>query len=808
MAWGNQQNLINGRGYYNTYIEFRVTQQSEDSAYVQWKYSTYFSGNYAGTIVHRSWGGDFRAYSTGWYGDSGWLNHGWVKYGSTVTKECSAWYTGNSGHFYKSTCRASFRPGAPTWQPKAVTNARNTRNSQTQNTVTWTNNKTAARPYGGIYVDRSVDGGEFSLLADVGGNSTSYVDKTTRPNHTYRYRVIPHNGAGNAPSHAYTGTTRNPPTAPSAPSNAVNTRNSDSKNTVTWKNNTSGEAPYKQVRIERSTDGGAFSQIASVGGGVTSYVDSGTSANHSYRYRVRAYNESGYSGYSTTGTTYNTPSAPGKPTGHRTGDTSVTLSIPNTANTATATEIQRSKDRSSWTTIATTSGKATSYGDNPGGGTFYYRARNKRGSLVSAWSASSEAVVTICAPAAPTLLAPASGQVVRVSEASIALSWKHNPIDGSAQTAAQLQYSTDAKNWTTVSVGAAQTATVGNSFPLNATVYWRVRTKGVHADYGPWSGNRSFYVRQPPQLAFQSPDYTVENVPIHVALQYIDASGSLAAMTLAVVSRDGGGTLYEVSMGTGTSIDISKEQWIPEDGGRYRLTATARSTSGLQSVQSFDFEVSFELPKRASLQVESDIERGYAEIKCIVDQNGDGQEVVGLTVWRVTAGGEKLLGTDLSDGATIVDRYAPLNTVYSYRVASYAMSGASRTATHPGSIKTPYSFLYYGAGQIARAMFDPKEPRSVKRANRTLVRYVGRTYPVLYDAGGIDETRTMSAHVIGEEEVAAFDALEAFGRCVFKSVGGAVFHAAADVDIEPVLELPNCHAEVSVSLTRVEGEEL
>lgn len=808
MAWGNQQNLIYGSGYYNTYIEFRVTQQSEDSAYVQYKYSTYVSGNYNGTVMHRSWGGDYRVYSTGWYGDSGWLNHGWVAYGASISKSCSAWYTGNSGHFYKSTCNASFSPSAPTWQPRAVTNARVTRNGQTQNTVTWSNNKTAARPYSGIYVDRQVDGGGWALLADVGGNSTSYVDRTTRPNHTYRYRVIPHNGAGNAASHCYTDTTRNPPTVPSAPSSAANTRKSDTTNTVTWKNNTSGEAPYSQVRIERSIDGGAFAQIASVGGSVTTYTDSNCSSNHSYRYRVRAYNESGYSGYSTTGTTYNTPSAPGKPTGSRTGDTSVTLTIPNPALTATATEIQRSRDGSSWTTIATTSGKATSYGDNPGGGTFYYRARNKRGSLVSAWSPTSEAVVTICAPAAPTLASPTSGQVVRIAEREVVFTWRHNPIDGSAQSAAQLQYSTDAKTWQTVNVTTAQSVSVPNSFGLNSTVYWRVRTKGVHADYGPWSGNSSFYVRQPPQLSFASPGTTVENVPVPVDIQYIDASGSLAAMSLVVSDRDGGGTLYEVDMGKSTSVEITKEQWMPVDGGRYRLTATARSTSGLQTVQTLNFVVSFDLPKRASLQVEADIERGYAEIKCIVDQNGDGQEVVGLSVWRVTGDGEKLLGTDLSDGATIVDRNAPLNIEYSYRVAAYALSGASRSETHPGSIKTPYCFFYFGSGGIARGQFDPKEPRSIKRANRTLVRYIGRKYPVLYDAGGLDDTRTMSAHVIGAEEIEAFDDLMEHGRCVFKSISGFVFHAAVDVDIEPVLELPGSHAEVSVSITRVEGEEL
>ena len=45
-------------------------------------------------------------------------------------------------------------------------------------------------------------------------------------------------------------------------------------------------------------------------------------------------------------------------------------------------------------------------------------------------------------------------------------------------------------------------------------------------------------------------------------------------------------------------------------------------------------------------------------------------------------------------------------------------------------------------------------------------------------------------------------------KCVFKSVAGDVFHAAVDVDIDPVLELPGNHADVSVSIQRVDGEQL
>ena len=200
-----------------------------------------------------------------------------------------------------------------------------------------------------------------------------------------------------------------------------------------------------------------------------------------------------------------------------------------------------------------------------------------RGSLVSAWSEPSEAVVTICAPAAPTLLTPTRGQVLLVSQGRVTFTWHHNPIDGSAQSAAEVQYSTDGASWKTVTATTARSASVPN-FPLNSTVYWRVRTKGVHADFGPWSGNSSFHVRQPPQLAFDAPGQTVRNVPVGVSVQYVDASGALAAMAVAITDM-GGNVLYEEALGTSTATSVTKDEWMPEDG-RPRMTSPTLTFSG------------------------------------------------------------------------------------------------------------------------------------------------------------------------------------------------------------------------------------
>lgn len=72
--------------------------------------------------------------------------------------------------------------------------------------------------------------------------------------------------------------------------------------TLTWTDNSTNESGF---RIERSTNGSTFSEIATVGANVVSYVDAGLPNSTTYWYRLRAYNSAGYSGYSNvaTGTT-------------------------------------------------------------------------------------------------------------------------------------------------------------------------------------------------------------------------------------------------------------------------------------------------------------------------------------------------------------------------------------------------------------------------------------------------------------------------------------------------------------------------
>ena len=606
--------------------------------------------------------------------------------------------------------------------------------------------------------------------------------------------------------------------APNAPSNCKNTRNSDTKNTVSWTApSVTTTKPVSSIKVERSTDGGSWSQIASVSGTTSSYSDTSTSADHSYTYRVRSYNSAGYSSYATSGTTYNTPAAPTGITASRLAERIVSLAIANTARTATALELQRSSDQVVWEDLpAITGSPVTATEDEPGGGTFYYRARNTRGSLVSDWSPVSNAVVTICAPNAPTLVAPASGVTVSMATTELLFSWKHSPVDGSAQTQAELRYRTqageeaaaDEEVWTVISIeGNAQSASLPNDFAINSTITWGVRTKGTHADFGPWSPNRVFYLRQEPSVSFAQPEdgFVVKNTPIQVELQYDDASGALANATLTVTGETG--QVYALDMGTATSAVISADEWLPENLKSYTLSVSVRSTSTLTASAIREVTVDYVLPQPARLDLETDDDTGGMSVHVGVDEEDGLADVISISVYRITDDGKILLSSGLSAGTSIYDRYAPLNTDYTYEAVSFAESGSVNTVSFPARINTSWAYLYFTGG-LARGMWNPQTSYDIEPAYK-LVSYAGRKHPVGYMRDGLTESHAIQVTLMEREEARAFRKMvEVCEPVVAKTWDGLVFHAIPTLRFAPVSGTSAYWGEVSVALSRIDGEAL
>lgn len=619
--------------------------------------------------------------------------------------------------------------------------------------------------------------------------------------------------------------------APANITDASVTRNSDTSATVSWTPGTGYETTYTRVYIERSIDGGEWEQVTYVAGTSTSY-NATTQANHAYTFRVRAWNSGNgdqYSAYATTSTIYNTPSAPTSVTGARYGaGTSVQLTVLNDALTATGFDVEYSADAETWSAATVSSSTGTPVTeiiiDNMGG-SYYFRVRNTRGALVSAWT-ESDLVITITPPNAPTLVSPTSGEAIGSTTASksVAFQWQHNPIDGSAQTAYTLRYRrTTSSTWTTVTGTTAQTRSV--SLSRGYSYVWQVKTKGAattggddNDGYGPWSGTQTFSVLQPPTVTITQPSGTVIGMPIDYEISYLDNAGTFAAGTISILLD--GQTLYSEALpatattqGTATPItgQITTNEFLPSSGNTYTLSVSVRSSDTLTASVAASMPVSMGEPYHGTLDIENDPETGYTSLTVGWDSSTGAVAATYATVYRVTSEGRVLLGDNLLQGAGILDMYAPLNTEYTYEVITHASSTAIFTVNVKNTIQTNRWFVYWN-GNIAWAIWNPSGSYSLTRPEKKRVHYAGRKWALSYDSLAMEQSHSIGFTVISlpneDWQNNFIQLMNDGGRGVYKSVDGWVFHADVEYSETPNYTSVTHMGQISLTITRIDGEVL
>lgn len=604
-------------------------------------------------------------------------------------------------------------------------------------------------------------------------------------------------------------------------SNVSAVRVSDYQNVVYWNQGVPSDDIPSVVGyvVERSTDGGPWSSVLGsmnvmLSSEARHYYDTTTAPDHWYRYRVGAVLKNGGTKYAESAQRlYNTPAAPKEVVARRVSSTEVLLSITNGSVTSSYVEIQRAvlADSPEWEHVAFADSAVADHLDVPGESDEYliYRVRNIRPGLESEWTESNP-VVTLREPADPTPTAPASGVTVPKSQESVVFSWMHNSADGSEQTEARLEYSTDGGvEWTTVYVsGSASSVEIPNDFPSNSTVTWRVATKGEYRYYGPNSADRVFYVRQVPSVAFASPanGSVITATPVRVELQYSDPSGQLANAALTI--REGGRTVYSRDLGTETSCDIAASEWLPESGKAYELTAAVRSTSTLTATAASSVSVEFVPPQAASVSVGHDAETSYAYLTVSLERAEGREEAESVSVWRESQDGTVLLSDGLQDGSALVDKYAPANVDYRYKVVSFANSGAASVTYVDARFDTQW-FYFIWEGGIARGRINPEGSRKLTRPNRRQRFFAGRRLPVSFDDGSVSDQRTVSLLLRSKREADEFQRLMwESGRCVYKSGDGDVMHADVDFSDRQSWSQPTYYGSVSVSVLRIDGEAL
>jgi hypothetical protein len=216
-----------------------------------------------------------------------------------------------------------------------------------------------------VYVD-GASVGQVPLSATGGGTNyvnTSPLSLATVPgtplgagHHALRLRVV--SGSINLQSLTIGAGGYEVAHPPAAPGNPAAVSASSTQVTVTWSDVT-GETGY---RVERSTDGTTWGEIALLAAGVTMYADTAVAPNTKYWYRVRAASVAGDSPYSGAVSAKTLLPAPGNVTATAVGTSAVELTWTPVAGAASYL-IERSLNGKTWTAITRVSRSTSTYTD-------------------------------------------------------------------------------------------------------------------------------------------------------------------------------------------------------------------------------------------------------------------------------------------------------------------------------------------------------------------------------------------------------------------------------------------------------------
>lgn len=229
---------------------------------------------------------------------------------------------------------------------------------------------------------------------------------------------------------------------------------------LNWTDNSTNEDGFK---IERSDNGGAYVQIATVGQNVHTYLNSPITEG-SYLYRVRAYNSGGNSGY-TPSASASVISAPTTFGAVATNSASVTLSWTDTSTIEAGFKIEIATGAGQFVQIKSLGANVTSYIDtNRLPNDYHYRVRAFLSSSNSDYSNTADATVLI----APTNLSA----TIATGSSDVNLSWNDN---SSNEDGFRIERSDNGVGFTEINTVGANVTTYTDPALATGSYIYRVR---------------------------------------------------------------------------------------------------------------------------------------------------------------------------------------------------------------------------------------------------------------------------------------------------------------------------------------------
>lgn len=539
---------------------------------------------------------------------------------------------------------------------------------------------------------------------------------------------------------------------PAVPSSVSLVRDSDSAITLSWSDTSASNGQPTTNQIQTRINGGSFTQVASISA-ATSVVLS-TAVNRKTVARVRATNSTGSSAYSSSSNAvYTTPAAPTGVAAVK--DASLDITVSWTANVA-FTEHQHVVEHgtvaggvTTWdgSALATVASGTTSYKHvSPDASKVHvYRVSAKNtdvGALQSATVLSNE-VQLLAAPNAPTL--PALPSHV-AKTAAFVLTWTHNPVDTTPQTAYQVRYSTDGgSTWTTTAKTTSATSSytfAADTYAANVALTVQVRTWGEATTGGAdttgasaWSDSDTVTFKTLPVVTITSPAHSSEwdEAALTVALGFSQAESASFVQATIVLSQ-GGSTLETNVSSTLASTLLDTEV---DDGGTYSLSVTVLDSNGLTSAAVVStFTVAYTLPVAATFTATFDQVSGTAGLAVTIPTAGVGEAAVAaVTISRVIGGVRETLFSNYAvsvGSVTFRDMTPVTNGSNEYRVRALSADGAKAdTVQTLVTSEGVWAYLSTGAqfDDIVTFWGDLSVSASPSRAS-ALVTAAGRVRPI------------------------------------------------------------------------------
>lgn len=416
----------------------------------------------------------------------------------------------------------------------------------------------------------------------------------------------------------------------------------------------------------------------------------------------------------------------------------------------------------------------------------------------------------------PDIISPTSGSTIKSTSgsASVTFSWSYS----NSQTKYELNYRlASASTWTTV---AETTSSQTKTITLSEGEYvWQVRTASTmtiggssYDTWSAWTDTVSFSVYDPPTITITQPSATITDMPINYALTFTDNNGQFASggLDVYVMNPDStiGGLKYHKTLNT-LSGTITTEEFLPETGKSYAFYFDVTSSTTLTASAYVIRLVSMVPPRHGTLTAANDANTGYATLTVGWDNNTGSTAAVSADVYRVNDDARTLIASGLTNGSTVIDKYAPLNKQYKYQVVTFANSGAFYVAEFNNTIETNRWFAIWNSGNNqAWAEWNPTGSYSLTRPQKKRVHYVGREYPVSYDGTALDEVHSISFTVVNMDSWTNgfIQLMHDGGRGIYKSVDGKVFWADFEITNSPLYTSITKLGTIALTITRIEGD--